>query len=69
VNLLEAMPVVVLGDFNASCDAGTPESMGAAASLELVVDGDIDCIFSRQGPGAGMGLTRPLRVTRRSSLN
>jgi endonuclease/exonuclease/phosphatase family metal-dependent hydrolase len=54
VNLLEAMPVVVLGDFNASCDAGTPESMRAAASLELVVDGDIDCIFSRQGPGAGM---------------
>ena len=51
------MPVVVLGDFNASCDAGTPESMRAAASLELVVDGGL-----RLAPGVPVKAMSPEEV-------
>jgi endonuclease/exonuclease/phosphatase family metal-dependent hydrolase len=54
VNRLGSMPIVVLGDFNASCHAGNPEAMRGAASLALIVDGGIDCIFSMHAPGAGM---------------
>ena len=54
VTLLGDMPVVVLGDLNASCTSTNPESMRQDAALELIVHGGIDCIFSKDAPGTGM---------------
>lgn len=41
------LPVIVLGDFNSSCDGDTVQHMSDEAKLDLAVDGGIDCIFVR----------------------
>ncbi len=48
-----ALPVVVLGDFNAGCAATEPRSMASQSDLTLIMDGGIDCVFSRGAPGSG----------------
>ncbi len=48
---LEAL--IVLGDFNSGCEAQAPSSMSTQSNLSLIVDGGIDCIFTRAMPGTG----------------
>lgn len=52
-NAVGDLPVVVLGDFNATCSGEYPSNMSSAAELDLIVHGGIDCIFSRNAPGSG----------------
>ena len=42
-----------MGDFNTGCTAAETGSMLKQGSLELIVNGGIDCIFTRDAPGSG----------------
>ncbi|MGE0324814.1 MAG: endonuclease/exonuclease/phosphatase family protein [Polyangiaceae bacterium] len=53
-NAFGNIPVIVLGDFNAGCSSSYPSNMSSSASLDLIVNGGIDCIFSKSAPGSGM---------------
>ena len=53
VNDHSEKPVIVLGDFNTSCSGSEANSMADLAGLKLIVNGGIDCIFSRDALGAG----------------
>ncbi len=45
---LSNIPVVIVGDFNTSCSGSTAGVMKTAASLDLIANGGIDCIFSKR---------------------
>jgi hypothetical protein len=47
------LPTVVVGDFNSACTSAEPSSMAGQSDLTLIVNGGIDCIFSRNAPGSG----------------
>ncbi len=42
------VPVIIVGDFNTSCSGSTAGVMKTAASLDLIFNGGIDCIFSKR---------------------
>jgi endonuclease/exonuclease/phosphatase family metal-dependent hydrolase len=47
------LPVIVLGDFNEGCGGGNPDGMRSSASMTLIHNAGIDCVFSKQAPGSG----------------
>ncbi|MGE0324815.1 MAG: hypothetical protein AB7S68_21010 [Polyangiaceae bacterium] len=52
-NAFGSIPVVVVGDLNAGCTSTAASTMSSGASLDLIVNGGIDCIFSKFAPGGG----------------
>ncbi len=42
------IPVVIVGDLNTSCSGSTAGVMKTAASLDLIANGGIDCVFSKR---------------------
>lgn len=53
VNAFGNIPVVVVGDLNTACTSTSASNMSAGGSVNLIVDGGIDCIFSKFAPGGG----------------
>ena len=55
-NLHSRTPTIALGDFNTDCTSEDVNTLRSRASMELVVDGGIDCILARDLPGSGAAI-------------